>query len=349
MKQVFFSVVLILLMSNSGQAQGWRGLVTVRSDCELLRGLLKVDQCTSGTHRIGEDNTSYGPASKELALKCNNDTDQEISLPKGAIKFDQFGFLEKSKEEQRLSNFANLLNGWKEMTGYIVGYTGKVGEEGLVRACRMKDFLTKSGVSQDRLIVLTGAPREESTVELWLITWANLTGDAIAAPTSSPQVVSTPAMGEQSHPVADSQQMKSAGSPVFASVLTELQSKSRVPLRLPTYLANEEETSPLFAIVETAAPTRYEVQLAFTKNCTGGNACRYGRVSGQAIGKAAKQERGQAVSLTQGITGYFVNAKCGANCSDSTLTWIQEGYRYTVGIKAEHVETLTKVANSAIK
>ena len=86
------------------------------------------------------------------------------------MKFDQFEFLDKSEEERRLANFATLLNGWSEATGYIVGYTGKGGgDDGLSRAYRVKDFVTKHGVSQDRVIVLIGAPREESTVELWWI------------------------------------------------------------------------------------------------------------------------------------------------------------------------------------
>lgn len=247
MKQLLFSVALILLLPGSSQAQGWRGIVPLRSDCESLKGLLKVDQCTSGTYLIGEDNLSisfsdgscetgwkvsagtvlsfyvhtrrklkfrnqypdsskfvkssnplshdvvdyenqedgvtvtvfkdgiiahtfYGPASKYLALKCDNEISQATPLPTGAMKFDQFGFLDKSEEERRLSDFAALINGWKEATGYVVGYSGKGGgEEGAVRAHRVKDFLTTSGVSQYRLIVLIGAPREESTVELYWI------------------------------------------------------------------------------------------------------------------------------------------------------------------------------------
>ncbi|HEX7331596.1 MAG TPA: hypothetical protein VF290_08845 [Pyrinomonadaceae bacterium] len=247
MKQLLFSVVLIILTSGSGQAQGWRGIVPLRSNCESVKGLLKVDRCTAGTYLIGEDNVSisfsdgscetgwkvspgtvlsfyvhtrkkakftsqypdssnfvrsrdslsqdvvyyenqgdgvtvavlkdgtiahtfYGPSSKDLALKCDNEISQEPPLPKGAMKFDQFGFLEKSEEERRLSNFATLMSGWSEATGYIIGYTGKGGgEDGLSRAYRVKDFVIKSGVSQYRLIVLIGAPREESTVELWWI------------------------------------------------------------------------------------------------------------------------------------------------------------------------------------
>ena len=143
-------------------------------------------------------------------------------------------------------------------------------------------------------------------------------------------------------------QQSTAVNSIFKPVLPILQKKTRVPLRLPTYLATEGEEYPLHAIVEVATPTHYELQLAFTPDCTGGTACRYGTISGQAIRPSAKRLRGKTVKLAQGITGYFVDATCGANCSDSTLSWNQDGYRYTVGIKAEKMGTLIKVADSAI-
>ena len=144
------------------------------------------------------------------------------------------------------------------------------------------------------------------------------------------------------------QQNATPGS-VFDHVVPLLREKSRVPLRLPTYLATEDEEYPLYAIIETVTPSHYEIQLAFTKDCTGGNACRYGMVAGRTVRPTAKQERGKPVILARGITGYFVDAICGANCSDSTLSWKQDGYLYTVGIKAASIRTLIKVANSAIE
>jgi hypothetical protein len=135
---------------------------------------------------------------------------------------------------------------------------------------------------------------------------------------------------------------------IFDSVLPALRQKTRVPLKLPSYLATENETNPLYAIAVTVALKRYELQLAFTPDCTGGNVCRYGMVSGEVIAFGENRARGKPAKLARGITGYFVDAKCGANCSDSTLTWQQGGYRYVVGIKAANLDTLRKVANSAI-
>src|SRR5688572_31895983 len=79
---------------------------------------------------------------------------------------------------------------------------------------------------------------------------------------------------------------QSSGTAVFERAIPLLRQKTRVPLRLPTYLATEDETYPLNAIIKIATPTRYELQLAFTPDCAGGNACRYGMVSGHAIGRS---------------------------------------------------------------
>src|ERR1051326_8908581 len=89
-------------------------------------------------------------------------------------------------------------------------------------------------------------------------------------------------------------QKTSDDSAVFEPVIPLLQKKTDVPLRLPTYLATEDETYPLHAIVEVATPTRYELQLAFTPDCTGGTACRYGMVSGRALRRGARRPRGRS-------------------------------------------------------
>ena len=41
----------------------------------------------------------------------------------------------------------------------------------------------------------------------------------------------------------------------------------------------------------------------------------------------------------------FVDASCGANCSDATISWDQNGSRYTLGLKASKKETLVEMAN----
>lgn len=135
---------------------------------------------------------------------------------------------------------------------------------------------------------------------------------------------------------------------IFDPILSSLRGKTRVPLRLPSYLANEKETYPLYASIELVSQSAYKIQLAFTQDCTGGNVCHYGKVSGRAVKAGQGRPKGETVSLTNGLAGYFIDATCGATCSDSILTWDEDGYRYTVELKAEKIDTLRKVADSAI-
>ena len=90
------------------------------------------------------------------------------------------------------------------------------------------------------------------------------------------------------------------------------------------------------------------LEIAFTTTCGGAHVCHYGTVSGT-IAPGSKRPNGKPVKLVGGITGYFIDAKCDRVCNDSTLTWQQLGHRYTVGIKAADLDTLRKVANSAIE
>ena len=135
---------------------------------------------------------------------------------------------------------------------------------------------------------------------------------------------------------------------IFEKVIPQLRQRTRVPIKLPSYIASETETYPLYAIITAATSTRYVLELAFTETCGGANVCHYGIVSGTRV-PASKRPNGKAVKLVRGITGYFIDAKCDRVCSDSTLTWQEGGHRHTVGIKAADIETLRKVANSAIE
>ena len=134
----------------------------------------------------------------------------------------------------------------------------------------------------------------------------------------------------------------------LAQIWLRVQPLTRVPLRLPSYLPTESERHELFAIIESASASAYKIQLAFTQNCSGGNVCHYGTLTGRAMSKPQPSPQGKPVSLVRGLTAYFVDANCDATCPDSTLTWDENSYRYTVGLKAEKLETLKKVAESAI-
>ncbi len=135
---------------------------------------------------------------------------------------------------------------------------------------------------------------------------------------------------------------------VFQPIIPTLKTKTKVPLRLPSDIPDVDDSLPLYAVIETANSSSYSLILGYTPDCGGGNACRLGSLSGEAIGNKRQPLTGKRVKLTQNRTGYFIEATCGANCSDSILTWQEGNYRYTVGIKAGDLKSLTKMANSTV-
>jgi hypothetical protein len=89
--------------------------------------------------------------------------------------------------------------------------------------------------------------------------------------------------------------------------------------------------------------------LGFDPDCPGGNACRYGIVRGSSQRLEDEEGTRIPVKLFGGIKGYFIDAQCYAFCDDSVVGWEENGYHYSIGIKAENMELLIEAANSAIK
>lgn len=133
---------------------------------------------------------------------------------------------------------------------------------------------------------------------------------------------------------------------LFQPVIATIHRQWRLPVRVPTELPDlGDGKQRVYATLGKATRRGYEIILGFTPDCTGGTACRIGTVSGDA---STRKLRGKAVKLSSGVSGYFLDAKCGANCSDSILSWRQGPASYSVGIKAGRLPELTKIANSAI-
>jgi hypothetical protein len=137
-------------------------------------------------------------------------------------------------------------------------------------------------------------------------------------------------------------------NPIFRSILPKLTQKTQIHILLPQFIPESGGENPLYAILETAIPNKYEIMLGFSPECTGGNACRLGSVAAEAVTKTTPRLKGKPVALARNIKGYFEDYKCGANCSDATITWRQKSVQYTVGLKAGDRPTLVKMANSAI-
>lgn len=147
--------------------------------------------------------------------------------------------------------------------------------------------------------------------------------------------------------------------------------RTNIPLRLPTYLPQDlriepgYEPPPIQAVFpEPPSHRGYEVILGYSQTCSGGNACRFGTVTGrlkpalsiESEYAGVRRYRGvkskepmQKVKLAHHIEGWFVPWTCGANCSDAKVVWDEYSYRYSVGIKLGDRASLVKMANSAIE
>jgi len=136
--------------------------------------------------------------------------------------------------------------------------------------------------------------------------------------------------------------------PVFRSILPELQQKTEIPILLPEYIP-ETDNPLLVGLIEKSSSFEYRVMLAFSEICNGGTACRLGSVSGVLLQSDKQTLEGTEVTLANNITAYFADATCGANCSDSTLAWIDGNVIYQVAIGAGKLETLLDMANSMME
>ena len=137
-------------------------------------------------------------------------------------------------------------------------------------------------------------------------------------------------------------------NPIFKPIIPSLKKKTRVPLCLPNYIPESDGEIPLYAQLETVTAKSYSILLGFDPECNGGTACRLGSVSGEMINSKNRILKGNKITLSRKRQGYFVDAICGANCSDSTLSWQEKGYLYKLTIKAGDLKTLVKMANSTV-
>lgn len=195
------------------------------------------------------------------------------------------------------------------------------------------------GACQESPVVRSSASSESPT--------ASSTSEATTPPTpsasSSPMSTTEEPSGGETPPAAEAKLPHA----VFAPILSELQGQTQLPVLLPSVLPEEKEQPQVYAITTEVSGSEYQVLLGFSPDCNGGNACRWGEVSGQ-TGPLTPPEGGESVTLAQGITGYFVPAVCGANCSDAVVMWEQSGGHYSVGLKAADKEQVMEMANSAI-
>lgn len=132
---------------------------------------------------------------------------------------------------------------------------------------------------------------------------------------------------------------------------------NEVPPMLPPEFPVEAGLPEIVPYLITGMPDEYEFSLDYGYDCHGAGACHYGVITGMRtaspvpVGTSTfpfEADRAEQIILANGITGYFVDATCGANCNDSQVWWVYSGYQYSIGLKAGPKDLVVALANAAI-
>jgi hypothetical protein len=132
-----------------------------------------------------------------------------------------------------------------------------------------------------------------------------------------------------------------------------------VPVMLPPEFPTQPGQPEIVPYLIGAQEGEYEASLDYGTDCQGAGACHYGVITGMRMPAAVAVPvgttnfpfdagRAEQVSLEKGVTGYFVDATCGANCNDSQVWWVYDGYQYSIGLKAGPRDMVIALANAAI-
>jgi len=134
---------------------------------------------------------------------------------------------------------------------------------------------------------------------------------------------------------------------IFRKVIPTIRRESRVPPRLPGSLPDLDDANPIYAILQAASPSGYSILLGFDESCEGQNNCLYGSVEGGVSPFGSEEEKIIPIKLQRGIPAEFIESVCYAYCNQAYVRWSQDGFYYSIGIKAGRKEPLIALANSA--
>jgi hypothetical protein len=140
-------------------------------------------------------------------------------------------------------------------------------------------------------------------------------------------------------------------NPAFKPIIPRL-ARVLIPIALPYWLPRVTAKSPAYADASDVSSTTYVIDLSYTRDCHGANACRLGSVTGgwtaDTPGVLFTPTKGTPVKLHGGVVGVFYPFQCGASCGDSLLMWHKRGIPYTVSVKGGSKQDTVAMANSAL-
>lgn len=138
----------------------------------------------------------------------------------------------------------------------------------------------------------------------------------------------------------------------FAAALSEVKSKSRIPVLLPSELP-QSISKAKHAVVEKASDNEYAIALYYTLGT--GDAGFAGFFDAEGDPNYNPQELGDKVQLSHRLLGYFRPVSCGGSCAPANLSWKYGRVLYQIQLRfpstlrdGDQQKSIVAAANSAI-
>ena len=131
-----------------------------------------------GTRSIVVDSTGAGNEREIIAdllvggysYECTNRAASTAKIAAPANKVDEFGDLPEKDEAGKLDSIIKFLAQSPDRV-FLVGYAGRTNVRGYASDVlrRMRAYMAKSGVANDRVVVVDGGFRETPAYEIWVV------------------------------------------------------------------------------------------------------------------------------------------------------------------------------------
>jgi len=138
---------------------------------------------------------------------------------------------------------------------------------------------------------------------------------------------------------------------VRSVALSLLRQRTLVPVRVPKFIPGFKSGDIVYPIVESADFGGYSMILGATPDCVGQHVCSFGRLVGtrSEVKKPSLEslQTAAVIQLRSGVKANFYDFKCEAYCGESSITWTEGVYTYTIALKGASKTDLIAAANSA--
>lgn len=143
-------------------------------------------------------------------------------------------------------------------------------------------------------------------------------------------------------------------APIFSSILPALK-QVQIPIKLPLSFPSDAtgKGQHLYASVQDVSRWSYIINIDYTKDCGGVEACNYGEIDG---GPTINEPNildypwGKPVTLTHKVKALYRPFSCGASCGQSAVVFADPSTEivYMVGIHGGGKQDTLALANATL-